>query len=1167
MRWLIAAWCWMLLWGNAWAQTNTWSQQPLLQRETRGLPPNVMLTLDDSSSMLLQYLPEGKLTIGPYTVTHPLDVKHVRFHPSDATTIDPKLEGTVAAISSTENWQQKFMRSAQTNWTFYNPEVRYQPWPLASGGRMTAYPATAAPLDPMNPVVTVNLTLKKSITDANESWCFRTKAQTNCAKTTAAVGFDPGLYFVLKSVAGIPADPTVAMNYTEYSISTGTTFPKYPARTDCTGNTCTLAQEQQNFANWFTYSRSRALMVKGAIAEAFMNQGADLRLGWGRINQTTSRPIDGVNTTVIESGLRDFNKVNFFNWLYALPSNGASPWAQALRTVGEHFKRSDAAGPWAATPGGGGEQLSCRRQHHITLTDGAASDTTTGVGNVDNLNGPLIKSTTRSYQYKPAAPYKDNVSNTLADIAMTTWSKDLRADLNNNVLPSEDNPAFWQHLVTHVAALGVNTNLTEADLPALKSGTKTWGADPVDELWHAALNSRGLFKNISSAAQLTQAIQAMLAQAIHTRFETGSATARDALTSPNRLYVGSATSHAWTGDLQAYELNATGQVGAQVWSAQANLPAWSQRNIWTWRQDQATPSAVLFKWDTMGPENQNALGSYTANQSALVDYLRGDRSREGEFRVRSSVLGDITNMPLVLNAGTDLGYSKLPNNMGGSTYGAYLLQKAKRAVQVVTGGNDGMLHVFQDSLGQAAASDGREVFAYVPRAVLGNLSRLADPAYGSFSAPIHASANVTTHATYHQFFVDGPLSQTDAYITVPGSTTPQWRNIVLAPLGAGGPGVVALDMTEPGSTRVLWELGHAALGLTMAPIASGVLPNGEWVAVFGNGPFSTQGQAALMVVQLQTGAVQTLVLDNSSALGGVGVLLNSNGQIGTLYAGDMKGQVWRLDVNTAVPSRFQVSGSPLFQAKSSTGLAQPITQAPLVLSSSRGGTMVIIATGSLNTEAQADAIDEQTLYGIWDKPQDGLVRPLQRSQLALRSLSAVAGPAPAPGALSLAGAPGTFIGLNGVAVNWITQRGYAIDLGLIPGLRVVQAWQALSSSTAWVPALAPSRLNQGCETNPGLSLGLVLNVLEGTALSDAVADTNADGQVNSLDALVVGVGRRHSPQVLLRGEKVCVSGTCDTPWALPGSSLSLRLREAVSQTGVRVIQDRTWRRIINPPLR
>jgi hypothetical protein len=164
-------------------------------------------------------------------------------------------------------------------------------------------------------------------------------------------------------------------------------------------------------------------------------------------------------------------------------------------------------------------------------------------------------------------------------------------------------------------------------------------------------------------------------------------------------------------------------------------------------------------------------------------------------------------------------------------------------------------------------------------------------------------------------------------------------------------------------------------------------------------------------------------------------------------------------------------------------------------------------------------------------------------------LSAVASPAAESGALNLTGAPGTFMGLNGVAVNWNTQRGYAIDLGLVPGLRVVQALQALSSSAAWVSAVAPSRLNQGCETNPGLSLGLVFNVLEGTALSDAVTDTNADGQVNSLDALVVGVGRRHSQQALLRGEKVCVSGTCDTPWALPGSSLSLRLREAGAQTG------------------
>ncbi len=1153
----------VLMSNHACAQTTAWSQQPLMQRETRGVPPNVMLTLEDSSSMLFQHLPEDKVVIGPYTVTHPLGNQSIRFHNADTVTHADTFAGTVAAVSGTTNWRQKFMRAAQTNWTFYNPEVRYQPWPLASGGRMTAYPAAAAPLDPMNPAVTVNLTLKKSITDANELWCFRSNTQSTCTKTTSAVSFDPGLYFVLKTVTGVPANPTLSASYTEYSINTNTSFPKYTARTDCTGSVCTQAQEQQNFANWFTYSRSRALMIKGAIAEAFMNQGTDLRLGWGRINQAEPRPIDGVNTTVIEAGVRDFNKTNFFNWLYALPANGSSPWSKALQTVGDYVKRSDAAGPWATTPGSGGTHLSCRRQHHISLMDGAASDTTT-LGNTDNVNGPLIKSSTRSYQYKPVAPYKDNVSNTLADVAMAGWSKDLRPDLIDNLVPTDDNPAFWQHLVTHVVALGVNTTLNESDLPALSAGTKTWGADSVDELWHAALNSRGLFKNIQSAAQLTQAIQAMVSQAINTKFETGTATARDILSNANRLYLSSATSHAWSGDLQAFDLTANGLVGAQQWSAKANLPAWTDRKIWTWRQDQATPSAVAFTWDTMGAENQNALGSYTTNKSALVDYLRGDRSREGEFRVRQAVLGDITNTPLVLGAGADLGYSKLPNSQGGNTYADYLKLKASRVLQIVTGGNDGMLHVFQDSLGQSAATDGREVLAYVPRAVLGNLSRLADPAYGSFAAAI----NATTHATYHQFFVDGPLSQNDAFITLPGSATPQWRNIVLAPLGAGGPGVVALDMTEPGNTRVLWELsGHAALGLTNAPIATGVLPNGEWVAVFGNGPFSTKSQAALMVVQLQTGAVQTLVLDDNNALGGVGVLSNSNGQISTLYAGDLKGQVWRMEVNTAVPARFQVSGSPLFQAKSAAGQTQAITQAPWVLSSSRGGAMLVVATGSLNTEAEADATDEQTIYGIWDKPQDGLARPLQRSQLASRSLNTVAGSSVSQGALNITGAPGTLLSLNGAAVNWNTQRGYAMDLGLIPGMRVVQALQLLSGSTAWVPAVAPSRLSQGCETSPGLAVGLVFNMLEGTALSDAVTDTNADGLINSLDAVVAGIGRRTSHNALIKGEKACVGGQCDTPWVLPGGQVTLRLREAISQTGARVIQDRTWRRIVNPPLR
>src|SRR5690606_2344605 len=98
------------------------------------------------------------------------------------------------------------------------------------------------------------------------------------------------------------------------------------------------------------------------------------------------------------------------------------------------------------------------------------------VGNSDNSDGSEISSTTgATYKYKAGNPYDDNYSDTLADIAMEYWKKDLRDKLDNNVPNSAADPAFWQHMVTFGVAIGLRGELDPAvDLPALVNGSKDW---------------------------------------------------------------------------------------------------------------------------------------------------------------------------------------------------------------------------------------------------------------------------------------------------------------------------------------------------------------------------------------------------------------------------------------------------------------------------------------------------------------------------------------------------------------------------------------------------------------------------------------------------------------------------------------------------------------------
>ncbi len=1155
------------------------TQYPLLSRDGGGVKPNIMLTMDDSGSMSWSHMPEGRIYYSPTLyINSPLGSNGARMDPGEDSGTYVNFVGTVAAQPGSSNYRQKLMRSPDTNTIYYNPEVRYQPWPLAAGGRMPNVSVTAAPRDPMNQGSDqINLTDRRTFT-SNRTWCW-SGTDTNC-QGRSDIQYDPGLYYRLNKTAGAYLDPAVAGNYTEFSINApdGTTFTKFAARTDCAGTVCTKAEERQNFANWFTYYRTRNLLARGSVAEAFNESGDTFRLGWGRINDNTSSTIDGVDSIVIRAGVRDFTdtiKADLFTWLYALPASGGTPLPRAVYTIGQYYKRADARGPWSDNPGAVNTTTdkACRRAYNLLVTDGYWSGTTTSVGNSDNTNGAVITGPGRNYQYLAGAPFSDSSSNTLADYAMEFWKTDLRPDLPNIVEPSAENPAFWQHMVNLTVGLGVRGTLDPAtDLAALTSGTKTWaGTDEIDDLWHTALNSRGNYISAKDPKELAEAIRNSVGQALTRELrEAGVATASTVLQAGNRKYVPLYKSGDWTGDIQAFTLDELGQAGAQSWNAEAKVPAAASRNIYTWRTDTSPPSAVAFTWAAMGADNQSALGTVAATHTTdFVDFLRGNRSKEGDgqpFRKRQGVLGDFINSnPVLVKDAVNLGYINLPVAQGGGTpYSTFLTQKAARPAVLFVGGNDGMLHAFKDTLGVVGggADDGTEIFAYIPRSIYSNLYKLSDKTYG-------------TTAMYHQYYVDGPLSETDAYVPAPGDSAASWRNYMLGTLGAGGRAVFALDITNSSSldgSSIRWEisnLNYPDMGYITAPVQAGVLPNGEWVAIFGNGRFSDAGNAVLFVVNLSTGVAQTLTLDStgSSGLGGVGVVRNSSGQITTLYAGDLKGNLWKMDYSATASSRFQVSGGAAFFRTTDSALnPQPITQAPVIFDTSRGGRMVLFGTGVLDVEAEANSVALQSIYSVWDKEADSLPRPMDRSILSLRTMVPTTG---AGGA--------TFYSIGGTSVNWTSQRGWVLDLSAPAGLRLIYPPQKATSKVALLSTISPARNLVVCEASVGSGVNFFFDADNGVNPNTPMYDTNGDGIVNSSDSSVVGYATNADGiDAIVRGQMGTGTGV-GIPGKCPPGTRLISTQNTTGQmmvcvpdddpTATRSIQDRVWRRIINPPIR
>lgn len=1066
---------------------------------------------------------------------------------------------------------------------------------------------------PTATVMSEGVNLMAATGSINTTWC---TSSTSCAASSKS--YTPMLFYRLKKSGANYMDPTVSANYDSYDLTNnlkngaGTAAPQtYATRTDCTANVCSLAQERQNYANWYVYHRSRLLVAQAAIAESFWNiDETKLRVGWGSIHKDYTT-IDGENTATVISGVRKFTaarKDALFNFARNIEVESGTPLRSALWGVGEYFTR---ASPWADDPGdlsfadpAGSAPKDCRRAYHLLITDGLWNTTgapfSRSVGNFDGgapsgSAAPFasayekITSTGNEYTYEAKPPYSDSNSDTLADFASYFFNRDLRPTLNNNAQPSPPAKQFWQGMVNFTVGIGLKGTLDPAtDLQFLSNptapGGKSWGNDKVDDLWHAAVNSEGRFFSAKNSSELAGALTSALTTTTQNELrEAGVATSSSVLEDGNRKYIPFYKSGTWTGDIRAFELDANGLtkvgpgVDGELWSAGSKLPVWSARNIYTWNSLTGAPS--LFTWSAMGVTNQLALG--TGASSNLVDYLRGDASREATasqptnpYRARDTRLGDFINSnPVLVKKGTDLGYQGL--TVGGSTYNSYRVDtKAPRAGVLFVGANDGMLHAFKDTQGVTPADDGKEIFAYVPRVSYGNLKELADKTYG-------------TTTLYHRFFVDGALSETDAYVKATAAASgPTWRNYLLGSMSAGGRAVFALDvtdMTSPGAANIKWEFSKdndGDLGHVSAPIEVGVLPNGSWVAIFGNGPFSTSGKAVLFVLNLETGAATKLVVDNASGngLGGVGVQRDASGYITNLFAGDLKGSMWKFDYDVTATSKFAISGGQaMFKATASNlTTAQPITQAPVLYDHSLGGKLVVFGTGKLLVDADRDTTDTQSMYAIWDKPADTLPRPLTRSLLEPRTILKVAGAAGA-----------TFYGLSGNGVDWAAKRGWVIDLtlpdganNLLEGQRVIYPPQKVSFQLALLSTVAPAEQTAVCTAATGLGANFLIPVEPGLNPAYKLFDVNGDGVLNNSDAYVVGYATnvdgidsviKSSSASETASDGVCAPGfqraSIQSTTGQVLACIELPKVPPEEPEGATVMKDRLWRRIINPPIR
>lgn len=182
---------------------------------------------------------------------------------------------------------------------------------------------------------------------------------------------------------------------------------------------------RQNVANWFSYYRTRLLMAKSGLMNAFVDLGEEIRFGFSSINAGTNSSANGsglpspktnssYQQTISSSsysppiakvkrfgdGGSGTRRGEFWNWLKVAAAPGSTPLRAALKATGDYYQ-SDAQ-PWTSGTDApecvgkagadlttcGERMLACRQAYTILVTDGFwNSDSVTLSGSSYQIDG------------------------------------------------------------------------------------------------------------------------------------------------------------------------------------------------------------------------------------------------------------------------------------------------------------------------------------------------------------------------------------------------------------------------------------------------------------------------------------------------------------------------------------------------------------------------------------------------------------------------------------------------------------------------------------------------------------------------------------------------------------------------------------------------------------
>ncbi|AWM94367.1 pilus assembly protein [Pseudomonas sp. 31-12] len=707
-------------------------------------------------------------------------------------------------------------------------------------------------------------------------------------------------------------------------------------------------------------------------------------------------------------------------------------------------------------------QYRCQKNYGVVITDGLPTFDRTfptndplGTGRLPNWDGVNNDGNNLNGDGEGDTLYLDDIAKFAFDIDMRSTGTD---------------------------AAGKSWNAV--DFPKQNINTYTVGFTAANQmLSDAASYGQGKYYQATDSAGLNSALSSALSDITSKAGSGGSGvTSGTTLASNSSYFQTSYDPKDWRGTIKSFGFTTAGTVNtaAALWTTDTTIvPGATAPTYQSWNT--LTNTVVSLAYTSFSPTQQTSLSQGLPTGitgSDLVEWSKG--TNKAGLKVRSVLLGDIINSPLVLASPTDKTASDLT---GDTTYSTYLTTKAATmSTSLVVNANDGFVNVIN-------SANGTRRYAYMPSSVLPSLRYIADPTY--------------INGVSHKFLVDGQLGVFDAQF---GSA---WKTLAIGGTGAGGRTFYALQLFDASAGNVfkaLWEFSAPAtantanvfndLGYAYARPEVARLADGRWAAFISNGYGSNSGVAALYVVDVRDGSlIKKIVVDSTDTTNGlssVKLRVNSQNVVQAAYGGDLKGRLWKFDLSATAPNSWGVAfaGKPLFTTAG--GATQPITVQPLLADNSLGGKEVFFGTGKFNETADKTNKDLQAFYAVWDA--EGGAGQITVSSLQAQAVTGV-----------FSGSTGQFITTSQNDVIYPGEKGWYLPLvynSALTGERVINQANLVLGRIVFTTASVDT-------TDPCASFGtgklVELDAFSGKMLNYAVLDTNNDGTVDTKDTVSSGV--------------------------------------------------------------